>query len=80
VPGLLADALPDKFGNAIIQDWLARNGRSPNDLNPVEKLCFIGKRGMGALEFEPAQSVGLGTVDALEVADLLTTAQAILNN
>lgn len=53
LPGLLADSLPDKFGTALINLWLARQGRSETDLNPVERLCYIGTRGMGALEFEP---------------------------
>jgi serine/threonine-protein kinase HipA len=55
LPGLLADALPDKYGNKLINIWLAQQGRPENSMNPVETLCFIGKRGMGALEFEPAQ-------------------------
>ena len=53
LPGLLADALPDKFGNSIIDAWLARNGRDSADFNPVERLCYTGKRAMGALEFSP---------------------------
>lgn len=54
LPGLLADALPDRYGNKLINIWLAQQGRPENSMNPVEKLCFIGTRGMGALEFEPA--------------------------
>lgn len=54
LPGLLADSLPDRYGNDLINGWLARNGRPENSLNPVELLCFIGNRGMGALEFEPS--------------------------
>ena len=54
LPGLLADSLPDRFGNALIDAWLARQGRDPSDLNAVERLCYIGARGMGALEFVPA--------------------------
>lgn len=54
LPGLLADALPDKYGNQLINTWLAINGRTQDSMNPVEQLCFIGTRGMGALEFEPA--------------------------
>ena len=53
LPGLLADALPDKFGNAVIDTWLARQGRLPSSFNPVERLCYIGTRGIGALEFYP---------------------------
>lgn len=55
LPGLLADMLPDKYGNQLIDAWLAQQGRPVNSMNPVEKLCFIGSRGMGAMEFEPTQ-------------------------
>lgn len=54
LPGLLADSLPDKFGNLLIDQWLARQGRLHSDMTPVERLCYIGSRGMGALEFKPA--------------------------
>ena len=54
LPGLLADVLPDRYGNELINLWLAQQGRPENSMNPVEMLCFIGERGMGALEFEPA--------------------------
>lgn len=54
LPGLLADALPDKFGNAVINQWLAAQGRLPNEIDAVERLCYTGSRGMGALEFRPA--------------------------
>jgi serine/threonine-protein kinase HipA len=53
LPGLLADVLPDKYGHQIINAWLSKHGRPSNSMNPIELLCFIGKRGMGALEFEP---------------------------
>ena len=53
LPGLVADVLPDKYGNALINTWLTKQGRPSDSLNPVEILCFIGKRGMGALEFQP---------------------------
>ena len=54
LPGLLADALPDKFGNSIIDTWLARVGRDRLSFNPIERLCYTGRRGMGAMEFFPA--------------------------
>ena len=54
LPGLLADSLPDRFGHALIDAWLARQGRDPSDFNAVERLCYIGARGMGALELVPA--------------------------
>ena len=54
LPGLLSDSLPDDFGNAIIDQWLVREGRDRRSFNPVERLCYIGQRGTGALEFRPA--------------------------
>ncbi len=54
LPGMLADALPDRFGNRLIDAWLAETGRDPDHFNPVDRLCYIGNRGVGALEFEPA--------------------------
>ena len=54
LPGMLADTLPDKFGNAVIDAWLAAQGRLPQDIDAVERLCYTGTRGMGALEFKPA--------------------------
>src|SRR6201981_1762936 len=53
LPGLLADSLPDRFGNALIDAWLATQGRTAGDFNAVERLCYTGTRGMGALEFAP---------------------------
>jgi len=55
LPGLLADSLPDRFGNALIDAWLAGQGRTPATFSSVERLCYIGRRGMGALEFAPAR-------------------------
>lgn len=56
LPGLLADSLPDKFGNLLIDQWLASQGRDPQSFNAVERLCYTGARGMGALEFKPVKS------------------------
>lgn len=53
LPGLLADSLPDKFGNLLIDQWLAQQGRRPESFDPVERLCYLGSRAMGALEFRP---------------------------
>lgn len=78
LPGLLADALPDKYGNALINAWLARKGRPSDSMNPVERLCFIGKRGMGALEFEPAVPKGSDTSTKIEINDLVKIANDIL--
>lgn len=54
LPGLLADALPDRYGNNLIDVWLAQTGRRKEDFSPVDRLCYVGNRGVGALEFEPA--------------------------
>ena len=79
LPGLLSDALPDKYGNNLINIWLAQQGRPENSMNPVEKLCFIGTRGMGALEFEPVQ-IKSGTKSfSLELNSLVEIAQKMLN-
>lgn len=77
LPGLLADALPDRYGNQLINLWLAKNGRPANSMNPVEQLCFIGKRSMGALEFEPPQLAAQEAFD-IEVGSLVTAAQQML--
>src|SRR5260370_4825180 len=53
LPGLLADSLPDRFGNALIDAWLATTGRTPESFSAIERLCYTGTRGMGALEFAP---------------------------
>lgn len=79
LPGLLADSLPDKYGNQLIETWLAQNGRPPNSMNPVEKLCFIGSRGMGALEFEPAQLKAGKNTFSVEIKSLVDIAKKILS-
>ena len=79
LPGLLADSLPDKFGNAVIDAWLATQGRSAESFNSVERLCYVGKRGMGALEFEPAILGSQSTKKKLEVARLVDLANKILS-
>lgn len=79
LPGFLADSLPDKFGNAVINAWLAREGRTPESFNPVERLCYIGARGMGALEFKPALFGPASQSSAVEVAALVDLANRILN-
>ena len=80
LPGLLADALPDKYGNQLINLWLAQNGRPENSMNPVEQLCFIGSRAMGALEFEPAQLKASKQAFDIELSSLVDIAKKILSN
>jgi serine/threonine-protein kinase HipA len=79
LPGMLADSLPDRYGNDLINIWLAQNGRPENSLNPVELLCFIGKRGMGAMEFEPTISPVVPSA-SLELTQLILYTQQLLDN
>jgi serine/threonine-protein kinase HipA len=79
LPGLLADVLPDRYGNTLINTWLARAGRPADSMNPVEMLCFIGQRGMGALEFEPVVPKGRNTASKVEVDNLVEISEAILS-
>ena len=78
VPGLLADSLPDKFGNAVIDQWLASEGRTPESFHVVERLCYTGKRGMGALEYMPAINLRDGKQDKINIAKLVEFASAVL--
>jgi serine/threonine-protein kinase HipA len=79
LPGLLADALPDRYGNQLINIWLAQQGRPQDSMNPVEMLCFIGTRGMGALEFEPTVLRESKRTFSLEIDSLVATAQKMVN-
>ncbi len=79
MPGLLSDALPDRYGNQLINSWLAQQGRPANSMNPVEQLCFIGKRGMGALEFETALFKSEKQAVPVEIKSLVETAQRMLS-
>ena len=78
LPGLLADSLPDRFGNALIDAWLATRGRAPVSFNAVERLCYTGKRGMGALEFEPSIGPKARKANRIQVDQLVALASEIL--
>jgi serine/threonine-protein kinase HipA len=78
LPGLLADALPDRFGNALIDAWLATEGRAPGSFTAVERLCYTGTRAMGALEFLPATGPGSGPSERMDVARLVALASDVL--
>jgi serine/threonine-protein kinase HipA len=80
LPGLLADSLPDRFGNALIDAWLAKEGRMPESFNPVERLCYIGTRGMGALEFAPARGPLRRASREVNVDALVALASEILSH
>ena len=79
LPGLLADSLPDKFGNAVIDTWLASQGRTAANFNSVERLCYIGSRGMGGLEFKPALRISHSKSDEIEVSKLVELSNKILD-
>ncbi|MCR9154088.1 MAG: type II toxin-antitoxin system HipA family toxin [Bacteroidetes bacterium] len=79
LPGMLADVLPDKYGNALINQWLVRHNRPANSINPVETLSFIGERAMGALEFEPIVPKVKSQSLKLEMNDLIDITSKILS-
>ena len=80
LPGLLADSLPDRFGNALIDAWLASQGRQPASFNAVERLCYTGERGMGALEFAPITGPGAKQTRRIEVDQLVALASEVLSH
>lgn len=80
LPGLLSDSLPDRFGNVLLDRWLAEQGRTKQSVNPVERLCYTGSRGMGALEFEPVMKLGRTTdSEKVEVERLVELARLVLD-
>ncbi len=78
LPGLLADALPDRFGNAVIERWFEQKGRSGDALSPVQRLLYVGERAMGALSFRPVHEVAPAVEEALEIAALVTAARQVI--
>ena len=78
LPGMLADCLPDKFGNLLIDQWLAVQGRERASFSPVERLCYMGVRGMGGLEFAPAMRRGREPSANLQIARLVELANSAL--
>ncbi len=80
LPGLLADSIPDRFGNALIDAWLARSGRTPESFNAVERLCYTGSRGMGALEYAPAIKLDAPASSKVEVDKLVELASEVLTH
>jgi serine/threonine-protein kinase HipA len=78
LPGLLADALPDRFGHQLIDAWLVTRGRRPADFSPVERLCYVGNRALGALSFTPALRGTLNTDARVDIAELVSLAREVL--
>jgi serine/threonine-protein kinase HipA len=79
LPGLLADSLPDRYGHALIDAWLAGQGRTPESFDAVERLCYVGRRGMGALEFFPSRGPAPSRSHDLQVAALVEFASEVLS-
>ena len=80
LPGMIADSLPDDFGNAVLNAWVATQGKSPTDITPIERLKYTGTRGMGALSFHPAtQRKHLNASQNVEIQSLVSIAQDILD-
>lgn len=80
LPGLLADSLPDRFGNALIDAWLATQGRTPESFSAVERLCYTGSRGMGALEFAPVLGPRPRKASKIKVDALVRLASEVLTH
>jgi len=80
LPGLLADSLPDRFGNALIDAWLATQGRTPGSFTPIERLCYTGTRGMGALEYAPVKGPHARKAKSISINHLVNLASEVLSN
>ena len=81
LPGLIADSLPDDFGNAVLNAWVASQGRSPSDITPLQRLQYTGKRGIGALEYAPATKLrSLNASQQVEIESLVLVAQEVLDS
>jgi len=78
LPGLLSDSLPDRFGSALIDAWLATQGRTPESFNAVERLCYTGARGMGALEYAPAEGPATRVARKIRIDALVKLASDVL--
>lgn len=80
VPGLVADSLPDKFGNAVINQWLVSKQIPESEFNVIDRLCYTGSRGMGAIEYIPANGPGVNAEESVNVNEMVQFASDILNS
>lgn len=80
MPGLVADSLPDRFGNAVVEQWLMSLGKSLSDFTAIDRLCYTGKRGMGALEYVPASTDIKDIDDNINVKEMVRFASEVLTN
>lgn len=79
LPAMLADALPDEFGNALIDKYMAEKGLSRSQITPLDRLAYMGKRAMGALEFKPARGPQTRIPTALEMGALVSMARKVVS-
>jgi serine/threonine-protein kinase HipA len=78
LPGLLADSLPDRWGTALVNAWLASEGREESSFDVVQRLCYVGSRGVGALEFQPAREPTVSAASDLQIDALVRLANEVL--
>lgn len=79
LPGLVTDSLPDDFGNKVIEQWLVSHGRTLADFTAIDRLCYTGKRGMGALEYVPASTDIKDINESINVSEMVRFASDILS-
>lgn len=78
LPPMLADALPDKFGNSLVDAWLSAQGIDRTQITPLDRLAYLGQRGMGALEFVPDRGPNAPVPTSLDIAQLISAARAVV--
>ena len=79
LPAMLSDALPDDFGNSLIDAWMARHGIAKEEITALDRLAYMGKRGMGALEFKPARGSHAASTTAIKLSKLVESARAAVH-
>jgi len=78
LPAMIADSLPDDFGNALTTAYLANEGVQPEDITPLDRLAYLGSRGMGALEFRPGRGPRTRKSTAIDLSELVVAARSAL--
>lgn len=79
LPAMLVDALPDDFGNNLIDAWMAERGIPKNVVTPLDRLAYMGRRGMGAIEFKPAMGAKSASSNAIKMSKLVENARMAIN-
>ncbi len=76
LPAMLSDALPDDFGNSLIDAWMAAHGVQKQNITPLDRLAYMSNRGMGALEFKPPRGSKAAGTSAIKLSKLVDAARA----